>query len=104
MLQTVKKGSSLHVVGRSTARIGEAARFGAPGDTRERPSCKARRGMVAVGKYGRRRPASGRAIGKRCVGGPPTRTRAGDPAGLAGSRRRPATAMTAAARADADQQ
>ncbi|WP_144030130.1 hypothetical protein [Burkholderia sp. AU16741] len=46
MLQTVKKGSSLHVVGRSTARIGEAARFGVPRDTRERPSRKARRAAV----------------------------------------------------------
>ncbi|MBP0605645.1 MULTISPECIES: hypothetical protein [Burkholderia] len=46
MLQTVKKGSSLHVVGRSTARIGEAARFGVLGDTRERPWGKARRAVV----------------------------------------------------------
>ncbi|MBR8207709.1 hypothetical protein KDW61_03420 [Burkholderia cenocepacia] len=46
MLQTVKKGSSLHVVGRAAARIGEAARFGVPCDTRERPSGKARRAVV----------------------------------------------------------
>ncbi|WP_333995404.1 hypothetical protein [Burkholderia orbicola] len=67
MLQTVKKGSSLHVVGRAAARIGEAARFGAPCDTRERPSRKARRAVETSGKHGRRRPASGRAIGKPCV-------------------------------------
>ncbi|MDS0850327.1 hypothetical protein [Burkholderia cenocepacia] len=67
MLQTVKKGSSLHVVGRSAARIGEAARFGAPRDTREGPSGKARRTVVTSEKHGRRRPTSGRAIGKPCV-------------------------------------
>ncbi|MDR8040311.1 hypothetical protein KPA93_07405 [Burkholderia cenocepacia] len=67
MLQTVKKGSSLHVVGRSAARIGEAARFGVPCGTRERPSRKARRAVVTSGKHRRRRLASGRAIGKSCV-------------------------------------
>ncbi|WP_175883791.1 hypothetical protein [Burkholderia sp. BCC0044] len=67
MLQTVKKGSSLHVAGKSTVRIGEAARFDVPCDTRERPSRKARRAVVTGGKHGRWRPASGRAIGKSCV-------------------------------------
>ncbi|WP_321796583.1 hypothetical protein [Burkholderia sp. BCC1988] len=48
MLQTVKKGSSLHVVGRSAARIGEAARHGTPRNRRERPPYKARGAVVGV--------------------------------------------------------
>ncbi|WP_143155767.1 MULTISPECIES: hypothetical protein [Burkholderia] len=55
MLQTVKKGSSLHVVGEATARIGEAAPSGAPGDTRERPSRKAPRAVAGSRDHRRRR-------------------------------------------------
>ncbi|WP_162826166.1 hypothetical protein [Burkholderia sp. IDO3] len=48
MLQTVKKGSSLHVVGRSTARIGGAAGFGTPRNGRECPPHKARGPMMGA--------------------------------------------------------
>ncbi|MCA8107096.1 hypothetical protein [Burkholderia sp. AU36459] len=52
MLQTVKKGSSLHVVGQSTARIGEAAPFDAPVNPCERPPRKAGRAAVPSGEAG----------------------------------------------------
>jgi len=58
MLQTVKKGSSLHVVGRSTARIAEAARPGTPRNRRERPQHKARRPIAGVSRCAGAAPAT----------------------------------------------
>jgi len=62
MLQTVKKGSSLHVVGGWTVRIGEAARPGTPRNRRERPPHKAVRADDRSRGHGRHRVggASGR--------------------------------------------
>ncbi|HDR9584742.1 hypothetical protein [Burkholderia stabilis] len=49
MLQTVKKGSSLHVVGEAAVRIGEAAPASGPCDARERPLDKAWRVVERLG-------------------------------------------------------
>ncbi|WP_146075226.1 hypothetical protein [Burkholderia anthinoferrum] len=67
MLQTVKKGSSLHVVGQSTARIGEAAPFGAPVNPCERPSRKAWRAAVPGGEAGTAAAGERRATRKSYV-------------------------------------
>ncbi|MGR3906871.1 hypothetical protein Q3A80_07460 [Burkholderia sp. SR8] len=56
MLQTVKKGSSLHVAGRSAARISEAIRHRTPRIRRERPPHKACGPRRRDRRGGRRRP------------------------------------------------